>query len=229
MKDAMEQQIVQPRLLEIRTGQPGLVSGMVTAYAKQPRTGPVTADVLGFDGDAVANTRAHGGPEKAIYAYSLEQYAAWAESHPQHIERLVPGAFGENLLFSGLDEKNVQTGDRWRIGTALVEVCQPRQPCNTLGLWFNDPTMVRAMVRNGRCGWYLRVLQKGQMQAGDIPVLEHRPRFGWTIARVAEASYRRPPDRAELIELAQLPGLASGWAEWAGTSALSATPVPKPL
>lgn len=218
-----------PRLLEVRTGRPALLAGQLTAYGKQRREGRVFMATLGLEGDAVANTRVHGGPEKAVYAYSHDQYAAWAASHPRHAERLVPGAFGENLVIAGLTEADVQTGDRWRIGEALVEVCQPRQPCNTLARWFEDPKMVKAMVQNGRCGWYLRVVEQGHVEAGDTPVLEHRPRFGWTIARVVEASYRRPPDRGEMIELAQAPGLASGWAEWAGRTALAEKPGPKPL
>ena len=225
----MNNRKVQPELVEIRTGRPALLAGQLTAYGKQRRDGPVFAARLGLEGDAVANQRVHGGPEKAVYAYSLDQYAAWRESHPQHAERLVPGGFGENLVIAGLTETDVQTGDRWRIGEALVEVCQPRQPCNTLARWFDDAKMVKAMVQNGRCGWYLRVVEEGPMQAGDHPVLEHRPRFGWTIARVVQASYRRPPDRAEMIELSQAPGLASGWPEWAGKTAMAEKPGPKPL
>lgn len=217
-----------PRLLQIRTGRAQPVAGHVTAYGKQPRNGPVMAHALGLDGDEVANTRVHGGPEKAVYAYGAGNYALWAAEHPQHAGRLVPGGFGENLLIEGLDESSVCVGDRWRIGAALVEVCQPRQPCVTLARWFGDPKMVKAMVRNGRSGWYLRVLEEGAMQPGEIR-LEHRPGAAWTVAQVLDASYRSPPDRAELAGLAEAPGLATSWARWARETALSDKPRAKPL
>lgn len=112
-----------PRLLDVRTGHARLIDGYRTAYAKQSRTGPVAVHPLGLEGDEVANTRVHGGPEKAIYAYSAENYALWAADHPRHAERLVPGGFGENLLIAGLDESSVCIGDRWRVGSALLEPC----------------------------------------------------------------------------------------------------------
>lgn len=218
-----------PRLLQLRTGRAVLSDGRRTAYAKAPRTGPVRAHALGLDGDEVGNPRVHGGPEKAVYAYGAGVYAGWIADHPQHAASLVPGAFGENLLVAGLDEASVCIGDRWRIGTALVEVCQPRQPCATLARWFGDPRMVKAMVRNGRSGWYLRVLEDGEMAAGDPLALEQRPPDAWTIARVLTASYRAPPDKAELAALARAEGLATGWAAWAEAMASAERPRAKPL
>lgn len=170
----------------------------------------------GLDGDEVGNRRVHGGPEKAIYAYGAGAYARWIAEHPVHRGRLVPGAFGENLLIEGLDEATCYIGDRWRIGAARVEVCQPRQPCSTMARWFDDPMMVKAMVWNGRSGWCLRVREEGATEAGDVLTLEHRPQDAWSIAQVLEASYRSPPDRAEMGRLAQAEGLASNLARWGG-------------
>jgi len=218
-----------PTLLEIRTGHAQRVPGHVTAYGKAPRTGPVKAHAMGLEGDEVANTRVHGGPEKAVYAYGAGNYPLWAAEHPHHMAKLVPGGFGENLLLNGLSEHLVCIGDRWRIGTALVEPCQPRQPCSTLARWFDDPQMVKAMVANGRAGWYLRVVEDGIMTAGDTATLEHRPESAWTIADVLAASYRNPPDPAGLDRLANAPGLASSWATWAARAAKAAAPKPKPL
>ncbi len=184
---------------------------------------------MGLEGDEVANTRVHGGPEKAVYAYGAGNYALWSAEHPSHAERLVPGGFGENLLIEGLLEDNVCIGDRWRIGTALLEPCQPRQPCSTLARWFDDSLMVKAMVANGRSGWYLRVVEDGAMAAGDSVTLEHRPHAAWTIAAVLDASYRNPPDPAVLERLSLAPGLASGWATWAARAAKAARPKPKAL
>lgn len=218
-----------PILLQLRTGHARPLNGHLTAYGKEPRTGPVIAQMLGLHGDEVANTRVHGGAEKAVYAYSSANYPRWIADHPQHEAKLVPGAFGENLLIDGLDEDTAHIGDRWRIGRALVEICQPRQPCATLARWFDDPRMVKAMVKNGRSGWYLRVLEPGEMQAGNELTLEHRPTGAWSIAQVLAASYRSPPDRSELAELAQNHGLASGWAAWAARTAQSEKPSAKPI
>ena len=217
-----------PRLLQIRTGRVRPVAGHLTAYGKDERSGAVFAGRLGLDGDEVADKRVHGGPEKAVYAYAAGNYPLWTAEHPEHAARLVPGAFGENLLIEGLDESMVCIGDKWRIGAALVEICQPRHPCATLGRWFEDPKMVKAIVRNGRSGWYLRVVEDGEMARGDIR-LEQRPDDAWTVAQVLQASYRNPPDCAELARLATAPGLATGWARWAAETARSENPTAKPL
>jgi MOSC domain-containing protein YiiM len=218
-----------PRLLDVRTGHAARRDGLLTAYAKATRAGRVRAHALGLEGDEVGNPRVHGGPEKAVYAYAASNYPHWLADHPAHVRTLVPGAFGENLLVDGLDESTVCIGDRWRIGTALVEPCQPRQPCRTLARWFGDPMIGKAMVANGRSGWYLRVVEPGMLAAGDTLVLEDRPDRAWTVARVLEASYRSPPEPAELDALAEAPGLASGWATWAARSARAARPKPKPV
>lgn len=222
-------QQVNPTLLQIRTGRVRRQNGQLTAYGKDARDGSILATALGLEGDEVGNVRVHGGPEKAIYAYAASNYILWAADHPQHAARLIPGGFGENLLIDGLDEHSACVGDRWRIGSALVEICQPRQPCATLARWFDDPRMVKEMVKNGRCGWYLRVLEEGRLQAGDALQLKHCPDNSWSIAKVATASYRSPPDRTELKELAATPGLASNWAAWAERTALSSKPTAKPL
>lgn len=217
------------KLLEVRTGHAARVNGHLTAYRKSPRTGPVRAHFLGLEGDEVANTRVHGGPEKAIYACSHDHYAVWQTEHPQQSHKLVPGGFGENLLIEGLTESKVCIGDRWRIGTMLVEPCQPRQPCATLARWFDDPGMVKAMIESGRSGWYLRVIEEGSCAAGDAMTLEHRPQNAWSIAQVLTISYGKPPAADDLSALAALPGLATGWSAWAGRQAVARQPKPKPV
>lgn len=215
-----------PRLLQVRTGHARRIDGHLTAYGKERRAGPVAVHALGLAGDEVGNPRVHGGPEKAVYAYSAAAYARWRETHPHHEARLAEGAFGENLLVEGLDESTVCIGDRWRVGSVLLEPCQPRQPCSTLARWFDDPTMVKAMVENGLSGWYCRVIEEGALAAGDPLVLEQRPEGAWSIARVLAASYT-PASPAELEALSQAPGLASSWATWAARAARA--PRPKPL
>jgi MOSC domain-containing protein YiiM len=217
-----------PRLIDVRTGHARRIDGHVTAYAKQSRTGPVAVRPLGLEGDEVANTRVHGGPEKAVYAYAAANYPLWIADHPHHAERLVPGAFGENLLIEGLDETSVCIGDQWRIGSALLQPCQPRQPCATLARWFGDPAMVKAMAANGRSGWYLQVVEPGMIEAGDTLRLMHRPEGAWTIEAVLRASYT-PSGSDELRALSEAPGLAASWAAWAARAASAARPAAKPL
>jgi MOSC domain-containing protein YiiM len=212
------------RLIDVRTGHARRVAGLLTAYGKQSRDGPVRAHALGLEGDEVANTRVHGGPEKAVYAYASPHYAAWTRDMPQHRDKLVPGGFGENLLLDGLDEESVCIGDRWRMGRALFEVCQPRQPCATLARWFDDPAMVKAMVSNGRSGWYLRVVEDGTVAAGDPVALEVRLEGAWSIARVLMVSYAASPLVADLEALAAHPRLAGSWAAWAGRQAKAKLP-----
>ncbi|MCS6987622.1 MAG: MOSC domain-containing protein [Sphingomonadaceae bacterium] len=206
------------RILEVRTGRVARLGSRRTAYAKTPRMEPVALGPLGLAGDEVGDRRVHGGPDKAVHLYFADHYPRWAAEHPRHAGRLVPGAFGENLVLAGLDERSVCVGDRWRAGSALLEPCQPRQPCATL--------MVRAMVANGRSGVYARVLEPGRVAAGDPFVLEHRPPGAWSVARVLEVSYW-PPSAVALRALAAAPGLAAGWAEWARQAA--SAPRPKPL
>ncbi|MFN7173391.1 MAG: MOSC domain-containing protein [Thermaurantiacus tibetensis] len=213
-------------LVEVRTGRVETRNGHRTAYAKAPRDGPIAVTSFGLDGDEVGNRRVHGGPDKAVYVYAAANYPRWRADHPHHAARLVPGAFGENLLVDGLDEAEAHVGDRWRAGTALLEICQPRQPCSTLARWFGDPAMVEAMVRNGRSGWYCRVVEEGVLAAGDSLMLEHRPQGAWSIAAVLKASYA-PAGADELRALAGAPGLAASWAAWAGRAARA--PAPKPL
>lgn len=218
-----------PHLVDLRTGRVQQLNGRRTAYAKQGRAGPVLATADGLEGDAVGNRRVHGGPEKAIYAFGEPGYGRWIADRPDQAARLVSGAFGENLLWSDLDEGSVCIGDRWRIGEALLEVCQPRQPCETMARWFDDPAMVKAMVRNSRSGWYCRVVEPGRMARGDPLVLEHRPDSAWTVAAVLEASYRKPSQPAELLALSTAPGLAREWAAWARHNSESDRPRAKPV
>lgn len=217
---------MEGRLLDVRTGRPRPLGGDLSAYGKASRTGPVHAGLFGLEGDAVADTRVHGGPDKAVYCYAASNYLLWVAEHPRHAATLEPGAFGENLLIEGLDEESVCIGDRWRAGSALIEPCQPREPCHKLAAWFGDAGMVKAMTRNGRAGWYARVVEEGRVEAGDAVTLLHRPDGAWSIARVLEASRRRPADPQELRALAAAPGLAASWAARALRQAEAARAAP---
>lgn len=184
-------------------------TGQRSAFRKVAVEGAVVVHPLGLDGDEQADRRVHGGPEKAVYAYDAGSYRAWAEAFPKL--HFGPGCMGENLALAGFDEDSVCIGDRHRIGTALLEVCQPRQPCSTLTLAFDAPLVARAMTQSGRSGWYYRVAEPGVVAAGDTAILEARINPTWSIRRFGRFLVARQRAADEVAEVAELPGLASQW------------------
>lgn len=180
-----------------------------SGFVKQPIEGPVHAGELGLQGDQQADLRVHGGPEKAVYAYAASNYAAWLKDFPEHRARLVPGAFGENLTIDGMSEADLCVGDIHSIGSALLQVCQPRQPCFKFGLHFEDKRMPRAMVSNGRAGWYYRVIAAGALQAGDEVRLIERPHPDLPFQRLIQIVNRGQVADSELARLASAKGAAS--------------------
>lgn len=182
-----------------------------SGFVKTGIAGPVAVDWLGLAGDAQADLSVHGGPEKAVYAYAGEHYVRWRAEWPALAPRLVPGGFGENLTTAGMDEESLCLGDVLRHGEAVLQLCQPRQPCFKLSLAMGEPRIVKALTRTGRSGWYFRVLRRGPLAAGDPITLEERPNPGWPLARFLRLIAAKAVDPAELRELAVLPGLASQW------------------
>jgi MOSC domain-containing protein YiiM len=135
-------------------------------------------------GDDQADRRVHGGPDKAVYAYARED-AAWWE---QQLDRtLAPGMFGENLTTEGVDVSGAVIGERWRIGTVVLEACQPRIPCAKLGTRFGDLRMVKRFGEASRPGAYMRIVSEGELGAGDAIEVLSRPEHGITVAFVADA------------------------------------------
>lgn len=182
-----------------------------SGFIKHPITGPVEVTERGIDGDQQADLRVHGGRDKAVYAYGAEAYDFWRATQPQHAARFYPGAMGENLTLAGLDEASVCIGDRVRIGTALLQVTEPRQPCFKLALAFEDAKLPRAFTRSGRCGWYYRTLEAGTIVAGDVCDRIDRPNPDWPVARLFEVIMARAIGREMLVEMVAIEGLADGW------------------
>ena len=188
-------------------GPQGEPSGFVKLAVAQP----VEVTPLGLVGDQQADLRVHGGEEKAVYAYGIDHYAAWAKEHPEHTALFVPGSLGENLAVSGMVERDICVGDVHQIGSAQLQVCQPRQPCFKFALRFNDKYLPKAMIRNGRSGWYYRVLQKGVIAPGDTVELISRPNPEFPFVRLVAliSTGRATPD--EVQQMAVMAGLASSW------------------
>lgn len=185
--------------------------GVPSAFVKHSVTTSVAVTVLGLAGDHQADLRVHGGPEKAVYGYSTANYAAWRADYPQHTALLVPGALGENLAIDEMAESDLCVGDVHAIGSALLQVCQPRQPCFKFALRFDDPALPRAMVRNGRSGWYYRVIQAGVIVPGDSVVLHERPNADFPFTRLVELAGRSRATPLELHRMAYMEGIASAW------------------
>ena len=151
---------------------------VVTGIFKRPVLGRVTVRELGLEGDGQADLTVHGGVAKAVYAYPSEHYDYWLHE----LKRDLPwGMFGENLTTVGLSEDSVRLGDRFRFGSAELEVTQPRFPCYKLGIKFGNMEMVQRFQDSGRSGFYLAVRSEGEIATGD-PITLTSPGNGCTVS-----------------------------------------------
>ena len=181
---------------------------MMSAIAKAPVAGRVRVEGVNVAGDAQADLRVHGGPDKAVYAYAREDIAWWEAELEREIP---PGMFGENLTTENIDVSGALIGERWRIGTVELEVCQPRQPCSKLGLRFQDLKMVKRFAQASRPGAYLRILGAGKLGAGDPIEVTHRPVHDVTIALVSDAILLDDSLLPRAAVAAELPGSLRDW------------------
>jgi MOSC domain-containing protein YiiM len=144
---------------------------ITTGICKRPVSIALRLRKHGFDGDGVADTKNHGGVDKAVCVYSLDHYPYWEETLGI---RLPPAAFGENLSVSNLAEDNVCLGDVFQLGTATVQITQPRQPCNTLAARYGRNDLVKLVIHSGFSGFYFRVLQEGIVEVGNPLILKDK-------------------------------------------------------
>lgn len=214
--------IASGTIAQVRLGQSEALPGGWTAFRKQPVPGPVAVHHLGLEGDTQHNKRVHGGPEKAVYSYPLSGYPGWIADFPDMATSFVPGAMGENLCIAGQDETTICIGDIIRAGTALIQVAQIREPCNTFARVLGTPKVVRAMARSGRSGWYSRVLEPGLIAPGDAHTVIDRPNPAWTMHRFSLFSRGDPQSRDDLAAIAQLAGLTPAWSAKAARALSSA-------
>ena len=187
--------------------------GDYSAIAKQPVSGAVRIGWLGLAGDSVADPLHHGGWDKAIHLYPQDHYGWWRERKPGHPLLEKPGAFGENIASRGMTEEEVCLGDRFSLGSAVVEVSHGRQPCWKLDHRFGARDVMATIVKTARCGIYFRVLREGEAEAGAMMKLLERPLPQWSIARLFRlligGGHKDEPDAVRA--LADMPVLAEAW------------------
>ena len=187
--------------------------GDYSAIAKQPVSGAVRIGWLGLAGDSVADPVHHGGWDKAIHLYPQDHYGWWRERKPDHPLLEKPGAFGENIASRGMTEEEVCLGDRFSLGSAVVEVSHGRQPCWKLDHRFGARDVMATIVKTARCGIYFRVLREGEAEAGAMMKLLERPLPQWSIARLFRlligGGHKGEPDAVRA--LADMPVLAEAW------------------
>lgn len=176
---------------------------VTTAIWKRPVLERVAIRGVNLHGDDQADRTVHGGPD-AVYSYAQEDYDFWRE---QEELDTTPGLFGENLTVAGIDLSNAIVGERWSVGTSILEVAQPRLPCFKLGIRVGDPQFPRRFQFAARMGAYLRVIEEGDVGAGDLIEVLSRPDHGITL-RYMTASLR---DRAKAKHLQRVPGLPAFW------------------
>ena len=198
--------VAQPEIIGTRRGKP------VSSAIKKRRTvtgGTLNLTATNLEGDRQGDLRVHGGPDKAVYAYPSEHLPLWnAELQPD--EPFGPGTFGENLTTAGWLETEVRIGDVWAWGDARLQVCQPRYPCFKLAMATERPQVGKRMLETGRNGWYLRVLQPGEvLVAGPITVIERGPDDATVLDAVRALLPGSPRELTE--RLASVEPLAASW------------------
>ena len=180
-----------------------------TGIFKEPVEGRVAVRALNLDGDRQADLTVHGGVSKAVYVYPSEHYAYWREELPG--VELPWGMFGENLTTEGLLEGAVGIGDRFRIGSAQVVVTEPRMPCYKLGLRFRRDDVIKRFLASRRTGFYLAVLNEGEVEAGDRMERLSRDPHGVTVADITHLYTRKPHDVGLLQRAMSVEALPESW------------------
>jgi MOSC domain-containing protein YiiM len=201
------------KLVSVNVGLPRLLSWggatFETGIFKNPVEGRVMLRTTNLDGDRQADLSVHGGPNKAVYCYPCEHYAAWNRELPDPARTW--GAFGENFTTEGLLETDISIGDRYRVGSAVVRVATPRLPCFKLAAKFQREDMIERFVRSGRCGFYFSVIEEGEVGAGDQFELLGCEEPTLAIAEINELYTAKSPDRETLQRSLDVKLLPESW------------------
>jgi MOSC domain-containing protein YiiM len=199
-------------VVSVHVGRPREVpiprGAVTTAIWKNPVAGRVAVRGVNLDGDDQADRSVHGGPDKAVYAYAVEEVRSWEDELGRDLGE---AAFGQNLTTRGVDVSGALIGEQWKIGTALLEVAQPRLPCFKLGLRIGVPGFVRRFAEASRPGAYLRIVEEGDLGAGDRVEVISRPDHGVTSRMVADAIVGDHALIPIVVRAEQLPAGLRNW------------------
>lgn len=204
------------KLVSVNVGLPRLLAWagatFKTGIFKYPVQGRVRLRTTNLDGDRQADLSVHGGPNKAVYGYPSEHYAAWSAELPELLDPARTwGAFGENFTTEDLLETEVSVGDRYRVGSAVVRVTTPRLPCYKLAAKFQRDDMIERFLRSGRCGFYFAVVQEGEVGVGDKFEFLEREDPTLTIAEVNSLYASKSPNRDTLQRSLDVKSLPESW------------------
>lgn len=198
------------KIISTNIGRPTQISWngreTLTGIYKYPVDRPLYLDVEQVEGDTVSDRRVHGGTYKACYLFSTDQYPYWREKYP-HLDWSW-GMFGENLSVEGLDETQLWIGNIYRLGSALVQVSQPREPCYKLGIRFGDQRILREFIEHGYPGSYLRILEQGKVSSGDSMELVEGAKVPISIHEFFQLLYAREKDQGLLRRAMDNPALS---------------------
>lgn len=187
------------------------ISGRPTGIYKSPVSDRISLGYEGFAGDQQADRKVHGGPEKAIHLYPARHYARLAAAFPDAAPALVAGSLGENISTEDLCESDVRVGDVWQLGTATLQVCQPRNPCWKIDERFASEGMASYIADNRLTGWYWRVTTPGTVSPDDTLELLEPAADPMTLEEAMLLWQAHRPDLADLKRLTAIPGIASNW------------------
>jgi MOSC domain-containing protein YiiM len=203
------------KLISVNVARPRLVSyngnPVSTGIFKEPVSGRVILRTLNLDGDRQADLSVHGGPTKAVYVYPSEHYEFWRQELP---EMTLPwGMFGENFTTEGLFETEINIGDKFQVGSALLMVTEPRMPCYKLGIKFGRSDIIRRFLVSERTGFYLAVLQEGEVGAGDPIEMVERGKEAVRVNDVTRLFSRDKHNAALLRRAIETEALPESWKE----------------
>ncbi len=230
-----------PSLLSVNVGKPRNVAWqgrtVYTGVWKDPVKGPRMVRRLNIDGDGQGDLTGHGGEQRAVFVYQIDSYRYWQRLLGR--DDFTYGQFGENFTVDGLSDQEVCIGDRYRIGQALFEVTQPRVTCYRVGIRMNEPQMPALLVAHGRPGFYFRVVEDGEVEAGDQIVQVARGPGHMSVFEISALLYMPGHPRNQLERALRIPALSEGWrasfqallaqqATATGNAGLTATSGPPP-
>jgi MOSC domain-containing protein YiiM len=203
MAEVVSVNVGVPRVVETPRGP------VTTAIIKTPTDRRLRVELDNLQGDRQADLSVHGGVNKAVYGYPVEHYSLWSRELGR--ADLEPGQFGENLTTAGLRERELRIGDVFAIGTAVLQISQPRLPCFKLGLRMKDPAFVKRFHGSGRSGFYFRVVEPGDLRIGDTVERVDRGIIDITVHELWSLSYGPGVDRDRMRLALEIPTVGEEW------------------